>query len=239
MGEGYGSSGSEIVAATGSQGPPSSPRRPRWPSDPRRARTRPHDHAGGKDTADLSAPHPGTCPRGAGRRRSGHSLPSPSGALREACQRRRLSPFIAAGAALAAQRSAQEKTAEASSSRTWPRRTCRPLGGAAPRATAKDARGQVGVMLLRHERASMRTRPGMKDDDARARAVMPTWPSFTARDRSGHLAAGRHRQARVPARQSARRTIISRRLSDIATRGSGVHRRVYPARGMPPTSKCL
>jgi hypothetical protein len=54
----------------------------------------------------------------------------------------------------------------------------------------------------------MKTRPGMIDDAARARAVMPTWPPFTARDRSGHLTAGRHRQARVPARQSARRTLI-------------------------------
>jgi hypothetical protein len=31
--------------------------------------------------------------------------------------------------------------------------------------------GQVAVMPLRQERASMKTRPGMLDDDARARAV--------------------------------------------------------------------
>ena len=44
----------------------------------------------------------------------------------------------------------------------------------------------------------MKTRPGMLDDDARARAVTPTVEPFTARDRSGLLAGGRHRQARVP-----------------------------------------
>jgi len=54
----------------------------------------------------------------------------------------------------------------------------------------------------------MKIRPGMIDDAARARAVTPPSPSFTVRDRSGDLTAGRHHQARVPARQSARRTII-------------------------------
>jgi len=42
--------------------------------------------------------------------------------------------------------------------------------------------------------------------------VTPDLAVFTARDRSGHRAAGRHRQARVPARQSARRPIISREI---------------------------
>jgi len=101
-------------------------------------------------------------------------------------------------------------------------------------AKAKDARGQVDVMTLRQERASMKTRPGMLDDDARARAVMPTSQPFTARDRSGLLTAGRHLEARVPARQSARRPIISRRLSGPRSEAEGANRRVYPARELPP-----
>jgi hypothetical protein len=54
----------------------------------------------------------------------------------------------------------------------------------------------------------MKTRPRIHDDAARARAVTPTGPSFTARERSADLTAGRHPQALGPARQSAQRPII-------------------------------
>jgi len=63
----------------------------------------------------------------------------------------------------------------------------------------------------------MKTRPGMPDDAARARALTPTSPFFKPRDRSRQLTAGRHRQARVPARQSAEGPIMPRALSGAAT----------------------
>ncbi len=75
----------------------------------------------------------------------------------------------------------------------------------------------------------MMTRPGMIDDGARARAVTPTSLPFTARDRSGDLTAGRHPQARVPARQSARRTITPRVI------GRGDRREPSAPPGLPGT----
>jgi hypothetical protein len=76
----------------------------------------------------------------------------------------------------------------------------------------------------------MKTRPGMIDDAARARAVTPTTPPFTERDRSSYLTAGRNRQARVPARQSARRPIISRKII-----GRGDQREPSAPPGLPGT----
>jgi hypothetical protein len=126
----------------------------------------------------------------------------------ERCERRDASANVAlaGGAALGAQRALKRR----------PPRPPAPHGlgapavcGVGPRQShRKDARGQGDVTLLRQERASMKTRPGIIDDAARARAVMPSSPPFTARDRSGHPTAGRTLQARVPARQSARRPII-------------------------------
>ena len=75
-------------------------------------------------------------------------------------------------------------------------------GQAAPSTTARI----LGPALQKNfckERASVKTRPGKLEDAARARAVTPASPPFTARARSGDLAAGRHRQARVPADRSA------------------------------------
>jgi hypothetical protein len=84
-----------------------------------------------------------------------------------------------------------------------------PLSVRGPRHSHRQRRPGAGLQkIFCKERASMKTRPGIQDDAARARAVTPSSPPFTARDRSGHLAAGRHPQARVPARQRARRTII-------------------------------
>lgn len=147
-------------------------------------------------------------PRGAARSEPQRSVRE-RGSGQGTCRRRRLSACVAAGAGPAVHAKRLDEGAlrfESWRARARSRVRARELRcrGAANTGDPEAS----GHNLLCPERAPLKPRPGIKTTAARARSVITGWPSFTARDRSGHPAAGRHEQARVPAGPSAEGPIM-------------------------------